>query len=133
MFAPDPELHAIDRLLDELPVASDDVGPVMRRAAWLLRQTLVRYHPSFRFEEGLAARLRAEAGGISATADPAAAARTARLIRFPGSLPVLGPDRSDADQPDRRGRGYLLGGAAIASASIATVVIAWRHVRERPA
>lgn len=127
MFAHGPELHAIDRLLDGLPVASEDIEPGMRRAAWIVRQTLVRFHPSFRFEEQLSERLRAESAGASATA------ATARLIPFPRLLPMHGPARSDADQPDGRGRGYLLGGAAIASASIAGVVVAWRHVRVRPA
>ena len=37
----------------------DGVDPASRRAADLVARTMVRFHPSFRFEEGLAARLRA--------------------------------------------------------------------------
>ena len=48
------------------------------RAA-VVREALVRFHPSFRFEEELAARLRAVAGGA------AQAARAAAVVALPGS------------------------------------------------
>jgi hypothetical protein len=100
----------------------DDRG--LGEVARILRARLVRFHPSFRFEERLAERLRREALG---TGGPAA-----------DLVPFTGP----ADVRERRGRGLLVSGAIASGVSIASLagaaVVAWRRIRsdgrwERPA
>jgi hypothetical protein len=98
----DPEVEALvaDRYLDALLAAverrADDVpadprlDPELRAAARVLRASLVRVHPSFRFEERLASRL---AGLAAAQAERAVAAggEGGRVIAFPGT-PVVAVD-----------------------------------------
>lgn len=50
---------------DRNPVRDTDLDPAVREAAGILRRSLIRVHPSFRFEEALAARLGAMARATS--------------------------------------------------------------------
>ncbi len=155
----DPEVDALvaDRYLDELLAAverhaSDGpspgvLDPDLREAARVLRGSLVRVHPSFRFEERLASRL---AGLAAAQARPAvAAAGGGVLIPFPGAGAPLDADPlldailrgeldpTDADAVDRAShapaqRRPLLVGGALTSAAISLVgvaYVAWRASR----
>jgi hypothetical protein len=104
-----------------LPAIDD---PRLAAAATALHASLVRFHPSFRFEDRLSARLRALAKGESWTPDDAAAhpatgRQEATLITFPGAAPAPG-GTAESDN----GRSLLLGGA-IAGAAI----LAWRRQR----
>ena len=113
----------------------------LRRASEVLRASLVRVHPSFRFEEQLAARLAAlAASGTRAVA--AGGTRSGDVIPFPGmSLasrddPLLDAvldgrlDPTDADAVARAAgvrspaRPLIVGGA-ITSAAISLVGVAW--------
>ena len=141
----DPEVDALvaDRYLDSLLAAVDrhattrrhdaDLDPDVREAARVLRASLVRVHPSFRFEERLAGRL----AELAATrpARPCAAGGGA-LIELPGAShaileadPLVAAilrgelDPTDADAVDRAARQPgarrpLLVGGAITSAAI---------------
>lgn len=64
------EAFVVDRYLESLlarrPVTSDGVPAELEMTARRLAAALPRYHPSFRFEEALAARLAAVAGRIEA-------------------------------------------------------------------
>ncbi|HET7677787.1 MAG TPA: hypothetical protein VFK38_08020 [Candidatus Limnocylindrales bacterium] len=99
-------------------VAPEALDPDLRRAVDLLRATLVRFHPSFRFEESLAARLRAEAlpGATEGT-----------LVPFPANAATTAVPALSTP----RGRGPLLVGGAIASGfSLAgAALVAWRLAR----
>jgi len=149
-------LAAGDRHADDAP-AITSLDPGLRDASRVLRRTLVRIHPSFRFEERLAARL---ADLAAAQARPAlAAAGGGALIPFPAAArPATGgPDRrAGADDPlleavlrgdldpsdetavarasaapvDRRP--LIVGGTVITSAAISLVgvaIVAWRSTR----
>lgn len=65
----DDEVEAliVDRYLESLlsrrPGVTESVPPELASAARRLTEALPRYHPSFRFEEALAARLADVAGG----------------------------------------------------------------------
>jgi len=103
-----------------VPVAVPDVAAQppaeLRRLIHLLEAGLPRLHPSFAFEERLAARLRA-----AATADGQPPA--GQLIALPGVLADVGVGAAI----DRR---LLIGGAALASGvSLAgAAVLAWRRL-----
>jgi hypothetical protein len=81
-------LAAGDRRAADAP-ADADLDPDVRAAALVLRRVMVRVHPSFRFEERLAARL----AGMAAQARPAAqmqpaaasAAAFGTVLAFPGA------------------------------------------------
>lgn len=64
------EAFVVDRYLESLlarrPAVSDGVPAELELTARRLAAALPRYHPSFRFEEALAARLAAVAGRIEA-------------------------------------------------------------------
>jgi len=64
------EAFVVDRYLESLlarrPATSDGVPADLELTARRLAAVLPRYHPSFRFEEALAARLAAVAGRIEA-------------------------------------------------------------------
>ncbi|MEI7744422.1 MAG: hypothetical protein WCK58_11840 [Chloroflexota bacterium] len=143
-----------DRYLDDLLAAGDrhanavpaDAGldPELRETARALRGALVRVHPSFRFEERLAARL----GDLAAMSHAwtAEAPRGGLLLPFrapvraadPAADPLLRAvltgalDPSDADavaRAERAGtssdRRPLIVGGAITSAAISIVGVAW--------
>jgi hypothetical protein len=145
----DAEADALltDRYLDSL-LAADDRRAVdapadasldrsVRDSATKLRRNLIRVHPSFRFEERLAARL----------ADAARSMRLASAAGGEGSVATLSIDRVPrageptgfdplADPNDdiaARSRPLLIGGALTSAAlSLAgAALVAWR--RSRPA
>lgn len=111
----------LESLLDRGPLRDDPLAGVptdLRHAAEALRSGLPRLHPSFRFEEDLAARLLAVAEG-----------RTGDLVPFPAATATpLG----DAD-PRRPGpvRPVVLGGVLTSAAlSLAgAAYVAWRRHR----
>jgi hypothetical protein len=115
------EAFVVDRYLESLlargPRDDTDVPPDLRTTAELLTTGLPRYHPSFRFEEALAARLAA-----------AASARAGRLIEFPLDLTravAAGDERVVAVRP------VVIGGVLTSAAlSIAgAAYVAWRRGR----
>jgi hypothetical protein len=113
----------------------------LRRASEVIRASLVRVHPSFRFEEQLAARLAALAAGGSRVL-AAGGTRSGAVIPFPGMTiaanddPLLDAvldgrlDPTDAGAVARAAgvrspaRPLLVGGA-ITSAAISLVGVAW--------
>ena len=130
---------------DDLDLARE---PELAHAADVLSRSLVRFHPSFRFEEDLAARLRRTAlvPGVAAPvaafptissaalrADRAPQRRIPALpvaIPFAGSLPVaLDVAPAAVGQAMARvPRPVLVGGAIASGVSLAgAVVVAWRH------
>lgn len=149
-----------DRYLDALLAAGErrafdaPVDPTLdtalRDTVQVLRRSLVRVHPSFRFEERLASRLAdlADARSQPGTAD----AGRGTLIAFPGAAvtgrvldadPLLAAildgevDPADEAALDRAGlpgtgRRPLLVGGAITSAALSIVgvaIVAWRASR----
>jgi hypothetical protein len=111
----------------------------LRRAAQLLGRGLVRFHPSFRFEEALAARLRRAAELMRSGRQVVAGGAPDVLGRFHDrSAIVAGPPVVFETQPavpdhhafDPRARGLLVGGAIASGVSLAgAVVLAWRRNR----
>jgi hypothetical protein len=116
-----------------------------RTAARFLADHLVRFHPSFRFEEGLAARLRAAAGGSATETGVAGAGAT--LLAFPGTaagpIDPAAPATADVDDSDHAAisvdgrlhsrfstqeqRRVLIGGAIASGVSLAgAAIVAWR-------
>ena len=115
-----------------------------RTAARFLADHLVRFHPSFRFEERLAARLGAVAGGSAAGTGAADAGAT--LVAFPGT--AAGPiddapamaETDDSEHvaievdgsahwrfPTQEQRRVLIGGAIASGVSLAgAAIVAWR-------
>ena len=129
----------VDTYLDELlatrsrhVAAVAEASAELAHAAAVVRDALVRFHPSFRFEEALAARLR---GGAMGTAGAPA------IVRFPPSgvaAPAVGgsapgsPSATDRDEdPTPAERGWVLVGGAIASgvSLVAGVLLARRRSR----
>jgi len=115
------EAFVVDRYLESLlsrgPRDEAEVPADLRATADRLTHGLPRYHPSFRFEEDLAARLAA-----------AASARAGRLIEFPvGTVRglVSGDERAGTVRPVVI-RGVLTS-AALSLAGAAYV--AWRRGR----
>ncbi|MDP8904002.1 MAG: hypothetical protein M3N29_01570 [Chloroflexota bacterium] len=88
----------------------------VRLAIELLERGLPRFHPSFLFEELLAARLRG----------------TAELPQ-PADIVRLAPAAERPFVGSRFDRRVLLGGAAIASGVSMAAVYAWRHAGRRAA
>lgn len=101
----------------------------MRRAIELLERALPRVHPSFLFEERLAAQLRA-AGGANDTELPP----LGELVVLPmpeGQAIALGAGGNPAaGMMDRR---LLVGGAIASGFSLAgaAAMLAWRRARSR--
>jgi hypothetical protein len=139
----------VDSYLDELLAsrsrrvpARDEAAAELAQAAAVVREALVRFHPSFRFEEELAARLRAVAGGA---AQAARAAGAATVVCFPtpvgmtlapaGAAPAgeasSEPAADGGPQPSTQERGWMLVGGAIASgvSLAAGVLLARRRAR----
>ena len=111
--ARDEDVVSLDRYLDDhlvraapgpaaVPVdVPADIDPELARAARVVSMALARFHPSFRFEERLAARLRAEAGRTGATSPAEAHLGPAVVIPFapPGRRPR---SRSSSTRPPAR-------------------------------
>ena len=147
----DVEALVADRYLDALLAAGDrgaddapvDAGldPETRRAVVLLRRALVRVHPSFRFEERLAARLaeladartaaRGRADGIVVAFPPPARgtrqdAADPLLPRSSRARSIPLTTRSRTSTPGLPApAGPLLVGGAITSAALSLVGVAW--------
>ena len=115
------EAFIVDRYLESLlarePVDATDLPSELRATAAALVAGLPRYHPSFRFEESLAARLAATPQGDGA----------GELIAFPQTVVAVGT----ADGRPVGMRPAVIGGvltsAAISLAGAAYV--AWRRSR----
>ena len=124
----DIEAFVVDRYLDSLlarePRDPGDVPTDLRVTADRLASGLPRYHPSFRFEEALAARLAVAASGRT---DPGA------VIALPVGRP---PAATGVTLDGRPGQvrpvviGGVLTSAAISLAGAAWV--AWRRGRPGP-
>lgn len=123
----DIEAFVVDRYLESLlareAAIPDGVPAEMQLTARRLATDLPRHHPSFRFEEALAARLAAVAGRIGA----------GELVDLP-----MPPDRDDAAGQGSQGsprsaisRPVLIGGVLTSAAlSIAgAAFVAWRRAR----
>ena len=112
-----------------MPAGEPEAG--IRRAADRLSTGLPRLHPSFRFEEALAARLADVAAHMRL---PAAAGGEGMVVPIRTGLPVQGldddADGSDPADGDLRGIGRpLLIGGALTSAAISiagAAYVAWR-------
>ena len=115
-------LAAADRRARDVP-ADASIAEEIRGVATRLRRDLVRVHPSFRFEDRLAARL----GDAAAAMRLAPAAGGEIAVR---SIPVATADASDA-RADDGVRPLLIGGALTSAAlSIAgAAYVAWRRAR----
>ncbi len=135
----DVEALVADRYLEALLTAGDRlaidapgdpaVRPELRDAARILRGALVRIHPSFRFEERLAARL-AELAADQArptTGGDGVVVPFARVGAGPGAVAesdAVGGSARTAD-PMAGARRPLLVGGALTSAAISIVGVAW--------
>ncbi len=120
-------LAAHARGADRAPAAMLPPGPVRSAADRLIRD-LPRLHPSFRFEEALAARL-ADAASRMGLATAADAEGLVVPLRRPGPEFVSSAEGdADADEPARYGRPLLIGGALTSAAlSLAgAAYVAWR-------
>jgi hypothetical protein len=120
-----------------------DLDPAILFAARELRAGLVRVHPSFRFEEGLATRLSHAAGRIDGRSGRRVAGlRPAGLVAFTGA--VAGVEGAGVapiaigsvvhsrrlTRPAMPSRPFVVGGVGVASAiSIGAVYVAWRWSR----
>ena len=141
-------LAAGDRRADDAP-ADASLDPELRHAALVLRRSLVRLHPSFRFEERLADRL-ATLAVATGGAERQATAVLALPVAGAGPIgtgpsgagpvldadPLLGAilggdldpasdDIAELDGPLAAARRPLLVGGAITSAAISLVGVAW--------
>ena len=119
----------LDRRLDDLlagtaagPAA--DTDPELARTARVVSLALARFHPSFRFEERLAVRLReaAEGHGTSAAIEPA---RGPAVV-----IPFTTPRRPPRGR-SRRVNGALIGGAISAGVSLASLAAGALVARRR--
>ncbi len=131
----------VDSYLEELLAsraeylrARDGGSSELAHAAAAMRHVLVRFHPSFRFEERLAARLRSAADDA---ARPLGVARGTIV-----ALPVPGAAPGSDQRPDAEPRApstslehgwMLLGGAVASGVSLAAgVLLARRRSRHLP-
>ena len=112
------------------------VAPDVRSAAAILERRLVRFHPSFRFEEALAARLRTAARRQSLTASGSVTepppARPAESDIAVVAFPDAGAPARDTDPlawtSDARPRTLIVGGAIASGVSLAgAALFAWRR------
>jgi hypothetical protein len=133
----DDVLEAGERRSPEVP-ADLDLDPAVVTAARRLRSDLVRVHPSFRFEEALAARLGRTAEAIKAgrpvTADGFEPWTSAPVVQFDAarrSNVESAPGSRRHGVPARAQKPLVMGGVGVASAalSIGAVYVAWRWSR----
>jgi hypothetical protein len=113
---------ALDRRIDDLlagvldttgPTGSD-IDPELDRSARIVGLALARFHPSFRFEERLATRLREALDGDGWTS-PTRPSRGPAVV-----IPFTTPGRARRAR-SRRVNGALIGGAISAGVSIASI------------
>jgi hypothetical protein len=135
----DALLDAGERHAHDVP-ADAGLDPGLRSVALALHKSLVRVHPSFRFEERLAARLQTAAAGAAGTTGASATSR-GDLVPFRNAgaaLEALEPRAGDPAAivpPERPAPRPILVGGAITSAalSLAGVAwVAWRATRPAP-
>jgi hypothetical protein len=113
---------ALDRHIDELLAGRPDaratvaaeVDPELDRMARIVGLALARFHPSFRFEERLATRLREAAAGHETVTGPGPSRGPAVVIPF-------GRPAHATRGRSRRVNGALLGGAISAGVSLASL------------
>jgi hypothetical protein len=124
--------RAIDVILaDGRAPAALDEG--LAATARLLRRSLPRLHPSFGFEEHLAARLAAARRMELASATAGAATAAAAPIPLHAAAEAEVPDEV-VHETDRRRRTLVAGGAIASGVSIAlpiagAALVAWRRSR----
>jgi hypothetical protein len=118
--------------------ASDLPGSDLRRVVERLTRELPRFHPSFRFEEALAAKLAEAAARMRLPLAAGGEGTTAEMVRIDVGSPLL-PDEGDPLPEGARpviGRELLIGGALTSAAlSIAgAAYVAWRirHPQSSP-
>ena len=125
----DEDAIQLDLYLDHVlaGVSAGSAGPTLTAANAILADTVrliangaTRFHPSFRFEERLAARLREVASGLDAGTP-----RRGILVPFAPGVPV-DPART------RHLAGVLVGGVIASGVSIASLagaaaVVVWRR------
>ena len=119
-------LAAHGRGADRSPHATDlEPDGDIRRAADRLSTALPRLHPSFRFEEALAARLAEVAARMGL---PAAAGGEGMLVPIRSTASPAGLDDDGDEDPRGIARPLLIGGALTSAAiSIAgAAYVAWR-------
>ncbi len=126
---------ALDRSLDDLiddgpdgrtPLARGADGaidPAVAHAARVVAVALARFHPSFRFEERLAARLRVMAQGDDP--DPVVGREATGVL-----IPFL-PAGTHHRGRSRRVNGALIGGAISAGVSLASIAAGALVARRR--
>jgi hypothetical protein len=138
----DALLAARDRHATDAPAATD-LDPAVRAIAARLAADLGRVHPSFRFEERLAARLAEAAarlrlamaaGGEASLAPHGTGDRSVGPGDPADELGAWPVDRDPAEDIDAHGRGRpLLIGGALTSAALsiagAAAYVAWRRGR----
>jgi hypothetical protein len=131
------EALVTDRYLEMLLAAharGADRGPIrrdpddaIRRTADRLARDLPRFHPSFRFEEALSARLQVHARRMAL---PAAAGAEGTLFPLPVGDPFDAAGRDDRDDvAGGSGRRPLIIGGALTSAALSlagAAYVAWR-------
>ncbi|HXQ96417.1 MAG TPA: hypothetical protein VN800_05785 [Candidatus Acidoferrales bacterium] len=121
-----------------MTIVHDDLDlrdPELVHAAKVLSRSLVRFHPSFRFEERLAARLRGEARSRLVADDSHAPGAALAPLAEVAVLPM--PVALELATPAPLGRAVgrvprpvLVGGAIASGMSIAgAAVVAWRRLR----
>ena len=151
----DALLAAADARAAEPPVAAD-LDPAVRLATTRLARDLVRVHPSFRFEDRLAARLATAARAMRSGAAAGAGGTVVPMPLAPGggrrSDPLLPGGVDDMELDDdldlaardpgldpldaRHGVRPLLVGGALTSAALSiagAAWVAWRRSRPAPA
>ncbi len=123
---------ALDRRIDDLLAgvmdttasAGSDVDPELDRTARIVSLALARFHPSFRFEERLATRLREAADG-DAWMPPTEPTRGPAVV-----IPFTSPERVRRSR-SRRMNGALIGGAISAGVSLASLAAGALVARRR--
>jgi hypothetical protein len=118
-------LTAADRHTDDVP-SDSELDPAVRDAARTLARELVRFHPSFRFEERLAARLGRAAQEMQLAS--AAGGETLPVPLMPLGIdpdfdPLADPTGAEAGDPPTF-RPLLIGGA-LTSAALSLAGAAW--------
>jgi hypothetical protein len=120
-----------------VPAPGEEPDPAIRDAAARLERDLVRVHPSFRFEERLAARLAEVAASLRL---PAAAGLGGEAVIHVGPLPrgvhpsfdpdLLEPvDEMQTEAALHLSRPVLIGGAITSAALSIAAYLAWRRAR----
>lgn len=136
----DAILAAHARGADVDPVAAGDLPRSdIRRVAERLARDLPRLHPSFRFEEALAAKLAETAARMRLPMAAGGEGSGAEVVRLTDTAPYQPDDDGDLVRGDIRptiGRDLLIGGALTSAAlSIAgAAYVAWRirHPQSSP-